>query len=612
MLSATGAALVSTPILHRAFAADLPASAVSVAKCQTYNNNDLVAALSTMFDQLGGIDDLVRGKTVGIKINLVGDNVMRVGNAPPELSHWTHPALIGAAVYLFGRAGAQRIRILECCGSTAEPFESYIAAAGWRPNDILSAAPRVEFENTNGLGSGSAYACITCPSNSHIFPAYDVNHSYVDCDVFVSMPKMKEHRWFGVTLSMKNIYGTLPLTIYGDNANIDAPGTPVSGTRVSVMHDGVRAPCLTAPQERDPTSPRDGAYRLPRVIGEIVAARPVDLAIIDGIESMGGGEGPWVEAARRISPGVLVAGRNPANTDAVAMAVMGFDPAAVRGQAPFEESDNFMDFAEEMGVGSRDLSRIEVRGASIQDARFDFRTAGMSLNAVANAASYASRAVSPGEIVALSGLALGPLYLETGKFDHASGLLQTEAFDAQVLFDGRPAPVLYVSASACSAIVPYEVDGENDTQVQVQYRGVQSTPMTIPVAPAVPALFSVDCSGKGQGAILNQDGSLNSAANPAASGEILILYGTGEGQTSPAGIDGKQANDPYPKPLLPPAASIAGLPAEIVYYGAAPTEVAGLFQMNVRIPEAAPSGNQSIQVSFGNFVSQDGLTVAIR
>ena len=410
MLSAAGAAAVA--LSHRsAHAADLPTAPVAITKCKTYNTNDVVSALSVMFDQLGGLGGLVNGKTVAIKVNLVGDNVGRIGNDPPELSHWTHPAVIGATAYLLGRAGARRIRIVECCGATGDAFATYVAGAGWNPNDILNAAPNVEFENTNGLGSGTAYARLTCPPNSYIFPGYDVNHSYADCDVFVSMPKMKEHRWFGVTLSMKNVYGITPLTIYGDEADVNAPGTSVDGTRVLVMHNGSRAPCLTAPQEKNPQSPRDATYRLPRIIAEIVAARPVHLAIIDGIESMAGGEGPWYPSVRRVSPGVLLAGLNPATTDAVAMAVMGFDPAAARGTAPFEGSDNFLDFAGEIGVGTRDLTRIDVRGASIQDARFDFRTAGLRVDSVANAASYASGSVAPGEIVSLSGMALGPLWL---------------------------------------------------------------------------------------------------------------------------------------------------------------------------------------------------------
>jgi uncharacterized protein (DUF362 family) len=79
-----------------------------------------------------------------------------------------------------------------------------------------------------------------------------------------------------------------------------------------------------------------------------------------------------------VSPGLLVAGLNPVTTDAVTMALMGFDPMAERGTAPFENSDSFLSFAEELGLGTRDLNQIEVRGASIEEARFDFRSAGLT------------------------------------------------------------------------------------------------------------------------------------------------------------------------------------------------------------------------------------------
>ena len=94
-----------------------------------------------------------------------------------------------------------------------------------------------------------------------------------------------------------------------------------------------------------------------------------------------------------------------------------------------------------------------------------------------------------------------------------------------------------------SAIVPYNVAGKASTQMQVEYLGMLSDPVTVPVAAAVPGLFTKDFSGTGQGAIVNQEGSLNSAANPAARGSIVSLYATGEGETNPSGIDGMLGGD---------------------------------------------------------------------
>jgi uncharacterized protein (DUF362 family) len=95
---------------------------------------------------------------------------------------------------------------------------------------------------------------------------------------------------------------------------------------------------------------------------------------------MAGGEGPWVRGTRRLSPGVLVAGFNAVTTDAVCMAIMGFDPMATRGTAPFERCDSTLQLAEMHGVGTRDLQRIEVVGAPIEKVRYPFRSAGRQQN----------------------------------------------------------------------------------------------------------------------------------------------------------------------------------------------------------------------------------------
>ena len=87
------------------------------------------------------------------------------------------------------------------------------------------------------------------------------------------------------------------------------------------------------------------------------------------------GEGCWIPGAKAISPGVMIAGTNAVATDAVSMAIMGFDPMADRGTAPFETCDSTLRLAEELGAGTRDLRRIEVAGERIEDVRFLFRKA---------------------------------------------------------------------------------------------------------------------------------------------------------------------------------------------------------------------------------------------
>jgi uncharacterized protein (DUF362 family) len=113
---------------------------------------------------------------------------------------------------------------------------------------------------------------------------------------------------------------------------------------------------------------------VPRITAEMAMARPIHLAVIDGIETITGGEGPWVgRKVRHVAPGLLIAGLDPVATDAVAAAAMGFDPRAPRGAAPFETCDNTLLLAEEMGAGTADLRKIEVRGLALAEAVFPFR-----------------------------------------------------------------------------------------------------------------------------------------------------------------------------------------------------------------------------------------------
>jgi uncharacterized protein (DUF362 family) len=353
-----------------------PVSKVALARCPAYGK-EVTPALGRMFDQLGGIGSLVSGKTVAIKINMANPLLARTGYTPAWFTRWSHPDVIGAAVRLFGEAGAARIRILESSSEDDNPLEENFLLGGWDPAPLLRAASRVEMENTGSLGYGKKYHRITVPEKPYIYPGFDVNHSYVECDVLVSISKLKEHLKAGLSLSLKNMVGITPPTIYGDSAGYDDPASRSFGAR-SMLHTGHRQPSATAPAEVDETTPREFGYRVPRVVADLVRARPVDLAIIDGIETQTTAEVAALEPGdkrqiRLVKPGILVAGWNPVSTDAVAAAAMGFDPMADRGQAPFEGCDSMLKVAEEAGIGTRDLSRIEIAGAALRDVRFRFR-----------------------------------------------------------------------------------------------------------------------------------------------------------------------------------------------------------------------------------------------
>jgi uncharacterized protein (DUF362 family) len=350
-----------------------PATPVAIAKCASYDE-DVTARLATMFDQLGGLDRIVRGKTVTIKLNMTGSPGLRVDGRPPGVTHYVHPKLVGATAHLMGQAGARRIRFVESAWATSGPLEEYLLDSGWNVRQLLAAAPGVEFENTNALGKGRQYARFKVPGGGYLFPAYDLNHAYEDTDVFVSMAKLKNHATCGVTLSMKNCFGMLPASIYGDDAGVDAPNENPTSGRSNTKHEGRRQPSRSAPAELDPRSSREPGYRVPHIVADLVKSRPIDLEIIDGVESIAGGEGPWIKGIHRVQPGVLLAGLNPVSTDAVAAAVMGYDPRAARGTPPFRTCENTLLLAERHGVGSADLRRIDVRGVPIAGAMFRYES----------------------------------------------------------------------------------------------------------------------------------------------------------------------------------------------------------------------------------------------
>jgi uncharacterized protein (DUF362 family) len=350
-----------------------PSSRVAIGMCPEYDRQ-VSDVLSAMFDQLGGLQKLVRGKTVAIKLNMTGGPGAKLNDLPTQMTHWVHPQVIGSLISLLGSAGAQRIRLLESSPNSGKPLEEFMLSAGWRPRDFSSAATHVEFENTNFLGSGKTYARFMVPGGGLMYAGYDLNHSYHDADVFVSLAKLKEHRTVGVTLSMKNWFGITPCTIYSREAPEDEPSIIPMGYR-EPMHSGSRVPPKSAPQPVAESN--DPGFRVPRVTADLVAARPIHLAVIDGIYTMTGGELPnqkrnWIH--RPVHPGVLIAGMNCVSTDAVATAVMGLDPMADRGAPPFETCDSTLRLAEHLGVGTRDLTRIEVVGTPIVKAQYRFPT----------------------------------------------------------------------------------------------------------------------------------------------------------------------------------------------------------------------------------------------
>lgn len=236
----------------------------------------------------------------------------------------------------------------------------------------------------------------------------------------------------------------------------------------------------------------------------------------------------------------------------------------------------------------------------------------IAINGVLNNASMLPGPVSPGEIVTIFGAGLGPdapaLFELTPDNRMKTGIAGT-----RILFDNTPAPVIFTYAYQVAAVVPYSLAGKTSTMLQVEYRGVKTPAVKLGVTDAAPAVFTINSSGRGPGAILNQDYSVNSAANPAARGSIVMIFATGEGQTSPPGQDGLLALGVLPAPLLPIRLLVGNTQAELVYAGAAPGLVAGVMQVNAKIPVDIPPGSAvPLTLIAGERRSPPGVTIAVK
>ena len=233
------------------------------------------------------------------------------------------------------------------------------------------------------------------------------------------------------------------------------------------------------------------------------------------------------------------------------------------------------------------------------------------VSAVANAANYSTGAVSPGENIVIFGTGVGPVTLAQATV--VNNAFPTLLGATRVLFDGTAAPIIYVSATQTSVMVPYGVAGRVTTTIVVEYSGVQSTALTYSVVVAAPGVYTLNAQGTGPGAILNQDYSVNGQSNPEKRGNIIAIYMTGEGQTNPGGVDGlviPAVASALKHPILPVSVTIGGIDAPVLYSGSAPGLISGVMQVNVTIPLAAPVGTQPVVVTVGTAKSQSGAGAA--
>lgn len=231
------------------------------------------------------------------------------------------------------------------------------------------------------------------------------------------------------------------------------------------------------------------------------------------------------------------------------------------------------------------------------------------VNAVVSAANYVGNGVSAGEIVVLYGSNLGPANLVS--FTVLNNTVATTLGGTRVLFDGVPAPVIYVSANQVAAVAPFNIAGKTNVKINVESAGATSATLQVPVRVAKPALFTVDASGTGPGSILNQDGTVNSSLNPAEKLSRVSIFVTGVGQTVPASQDGQIVATPASL-MAQVTASVNGEAAELQSAGNSPGRIPGLAQIDIRLPSGVRSGMNSIQITVGATGSTGNVTVFIK
>ncbi|MBN2031261.1 DUF362 domain-containing protein [bacterium] len=317
---------------------------VSIAQADSYDRRLIRQKIEEMFNQLDGISDIIKpGDRVAIKVNLTG-GIVRQGELPysPIESFQTHPEVVRAVGELVKDAGAKEIVIVEGIFDDI----SY-SATGYNEIAKPLAAELIDLNNPYPYND---FMEKEVGEGWQIYERFIFNRLLDEVDVFISIPKMKCHQVCGITLSLKNSIGLAPLQYYDD------PDTP-RGHRAG-MH-GKSGETRT---------------RLAKVITDLNIARPIDLAIIDGIHTSEGGEGPWIRSTfNLIEANLLIAGKDPVAADAVATAAMDFDPDAPDFETPFNNCENHLAMAHEYKLGTNQLNEIEIVGAELEDVACPFK-----------------------------------------------------------------------------------------------------------------------------------------------------------------------------------------------------------------------------------------------
>jgi uncharacterized protein (DUF362 family) len=319
------------------------AALAAIGEVVSYDKALIRRELEIMLDGLGGLHDIVKsGARVGIKANLTGTSYADSNLPAPSTELFvTHPIVVQALAELLIDAGAAQVSIMDGLGDETIfrkwGYAEIAAPLNARLVDLCKTSPYLD------------YVVFPVGEKRRVYDVFYMNAALSELDVFISVAKMKVHSTTGVTLALKNLIGIAPINLYRR--------TETDNHR-SAFHEST-------------TYDR----RLPGVVIDLNLARPVHFALIDGIITAEGGAGSWDSGYNRVTPGLLVASKTPLAADAVATAIMGFEPDAPSGTHPFSYADNHLNLAREAGLGTNHLSEIGVVGPQITEVVYPFKPA---------------------------------------------------------------------------------------------------------------------------------------------------------------------------------------------------------------------------------------------
>lgn len=271
-------------------------------------------------------------------------------------------------------------------------------------------------------------------------------------------------------------------------------------------------------------------------------------------------------------------------------------------------------------TSSRPVTAVRYRIRDISDASIviDNLTMGQtappsitSSNGVVNGASFRAP-IGPNSWTTIFGRLLSGSERIWSGSDFAGNRLPTAIDDVSVSINGRPAYVYFVSPGQLNVLTPPDL-AEGPAVIEVSRGVLKSQPVTVQVGRVVPGLFMFSPESRRYVAGSRNDGSLvgkpslyPGATTPARPGEIITLWGTGFGSTDPPVPNGEIVPAPL-RLIASPVVTIAGATAEVLFAG---LTTPGLYQLNVRVPEA-PEGDALVRVLLEGFVTQDSAFITI-